>query len=118
MSLFSGVIVNLMNLIPVLPLDGGQIMAALINHYGKRGYQSTALTLQISIGAAVIVALWCAYCLNTGRGVVPSALYSFLPARHAMYLSILQPDQKFLMIFFGILGAQSVNNYNNFKSWR
>jgi Zn-dependent protease len=118
MTLFSGVIVNLMNLVPVLPLDGGQIMATLVNHYWRRGQKATILSLQISIGSAIAVALWCAYCSNTGHDVVPSSLYSFLPRQHASFLSNLQPDPKFLMIFFGILGAQSLISYNSFKSWR
>lgn len=118
MLLFSGMIVNLMNLIPALPLDGGQIMAALVSHYGKRGRESTALTLKISVAAAAGVAVWCAYCSKTGADVVPFILFSFLPAWHANFLSRLQPDPTFLMIFFGVLAANSVITYNNFKSWR
>lgn len=118
MLLFSGVIVNLMNLVPCLPLDGGQIMAALVSHYGGRVHQSTVRTLQISIGAGAGVALWCAWCMNNDSSVIPLALYSFFPERHAMLLFGLQPDPKFLMIFFGVLTAQSVIQYNNIKSWR
>ena len=117
MLLFSGIIVNLMNLIPALPLDGGQIMAALVTHYGVRGRQASELILKISIGAAGGVALWCAYCNNTGADVLPSLFYSFLPAPHAGILSRLQPDPQFLMIFFGILCAQSVINYNQARAW-
>ena len=118
MLLFSGLVVNLMNLIPTLPLDGGQIMATLIAHYGVRGRQGTVLTLQISIGAAAAVALWCGYCLQYETDVIPFAVYSWLPDRHAEYLAGLQPHPKFMMIFFGVLCAQSVIEYNNLKSWR
>ena len=117
MLLFSGIIVNVMNLIPTLPLDGGQIMATLVTHYGARGRQASELVLKISIGAAGGVALWCAYCSNSGADVLPSIFYSFLPAPHAGILARLQPDPQFLMIFFGILCAQSVINYNQFKAW-
>lgn len=117
MLLYSGFIVNLMNLIPALPLDGGQIMAALVTHYGARGRQASELILKISIGAAGGVALWCAYCTNMGMRVLPSTLYLFLPAPHARILASLQPDPQFLMIFFGILCAQSVINYNQAKAW-
>jgi len=118
MMLFAGVIINLMNLVPVLPLDGGQIMASLVNHYGRRGRDTTALTLQISIGCAVAVALWCAYCMKSHNPVVPPAILFFLPARYANELLSLQPDPQFMMIFFGILGAQSLISYNNLRTWR
>jgi len=118
MLLFTGVIINLMNLVPCLPLDGGQIMATLIDHYKGRGYQATRLTLQISIAAAAGVAIWSALCMNSDREVIPLAMYFFLPPQHAMLLYRLQPDPQFLMIFFGILAAQSVIQYNSFKAWR
>jgi Zn-dependent protease len=118
MLLFSGIVINLMNLVPVLPLDGGQIMAALVNHFGRRGREATTLTLQISMASGFGVAFWCAYCLNNAQTVIPLSLYLWLPPRQAIELAILQPDPKFMMIFFGILGAQSLITYNNFKSWR
>ena len=116
--LFAGIIINLMNLVPCLPLDGGQIMAALVARYGRRGRQATILTLQISIGAAAAVALWSAYCMNSGGDVIPDAFYWFLPQEHANYMLNLQPAPKFLMIFFGVLTAHSVIQYNEFKSYR
>ena len=56
--------------------------------------------------------------MNTGREVIPLAFYFLLPRQHAMLMHRLQPDPQFLMIFFGILTAQSVIQYNNFKSGR
>jgi stage IV sporulation protein FB len=117
MLLFSGIIVNLMNLIPTLPLDGGQIMATLVTHYGSRGRQATELVLKISIGAAGAVALWCAFCSNTGTNLLPKPLISLLPPLHREIIADLQPDPQFLMIFFGILCAQSVINFNQHKAW-
>ena len=116
--LFSGLIWNLINLIPALPLDGGQIMASLIGHFGVRGRNATELILKISIGSAGAVALWCAYCSNTFSPVVPIGIYSFLPPLHFKILASLQPDPKYMMILFGVLCAQSVISYNQFNSWR
>jgi Zn-dependent protease len=118
MLLFSGIVINLMNLIPALPLDGGQIMATLVNHYGRRGQNATVLTMQISIASAGAVALWCAYCLNNSKPVIPFSFYRLLPAQQAIELAMLQPDPRFMMLFFGILCAQGVIAYNNFKTWR
>ncbi len=115
---FSGLVWNLVNLFPVLPLDGGQIMASLVGHYGARGRQSTVLALQISIGTGAAVALWCGYCLQNNTAPIPFAVYSWLPETHGLYLSMLQPAPKFVMILFGILCAQSVIEYNNLMSRR
>lgn len=43
MMLFGGITVNLLNLVPVLPLDGGQIMAACVRQFGPRGRSSSEL---------------------------------------------------------------------------
>jgi Zn-dependent protease len=43
----------LLNLLPVLPLDGGRLLEAIL------GPQRTRLTLQISITAAIVVAMLC-----------------------------------------------------------
>lgn len=117
LMLFSGIIVNLMNLVPCLPLDGGQIMATLVNHYGPRGRAGTILALRISIVSGAAVALWCAYCQQSGSPVVPEALFSFIPMPYRREFIYLQPDPKFMMIFFGILTAQSVIQHNELNRW-
>ena len=115
---FAGLIVNLMNLVPVVPLDGGQIMATLLPHYRGRGRTTTQLIHQISIATAGAIALWSAWCLNNGAAVIPDACFAWLPVRHAALLSRLQPDPKFNMIFFGYLCAVNIIEYNNLKAWR
>ena len=118
MLLFSGIVINLMNLVPALPLDGGQIMATLVSHFGRPGHAANVLTMQISIASAGVVALWCAWCLNNLQPVIPFWIYRLLPAQQAIELAVLQPDPRFMMLFFGILCAQSVIAYNNFRTWR
>ncbi len=117
LMLFSGVIVNLTNLVPCLPLDGGQIMAALVNHYGPRGRAGTLLALRISIVSGAAVALWCGYCQQTNRDVVPVALFSFIPLPYRFDFVILQPGPQFMMIFFGVLAAQSLIQHNELNRW-
>lgn len=76
---------GIMNLAPVIPLDGGRIVEALMARYaGRRG---TEWTLQISIVTAGGIA-FCAY----------------------QYW-----HDRFLLILFGILCAQSVITYNEYK---
>lgn len=116
--LFLGIIVNLINLIPCLPLDGGNIMAAIVGRYGPGGRGGTELTLQISIGIAGAVAIWSAVCVNSQSLLVPLQLFAWLPQPHSQMLASLQPDAKFNMVFFGLLCAQNVIEYNNFKAWR
>lgn len=115
---FGGFMVNLINFIPVVPLDGGQIMATLLPMYRGRGRATTQLIHQISIATAGAVAVWGGWCFNNGRPFIPLSLFEFLPQKHAMYLSMLQPDAKFMMIFYGYLCALNIIEYNNFKSWR
>lgn len=115
--LFSGVIVNLMNLVPCLPLDGGQIMATLVSHYGPRGRAAGVLALRISIISGAAVALWCAYCQQSDSPVVPMSLFALVPLPYRFDFIILQPDPQFMMIFFGILAAQSVIQHNELNRW-
>lgn len=117
LMLFSGVIINLMNLVPCLPLDGGQIMAALVNHYGPRSRAGHLLSLRISIISGAAVALWCAYCQQTNNPVIPSAVFAFVPMPYRFDFVLLQPDPQFLMIFFGVLAAQSVIQHNEMNRW-
>lgn len=118
-SLFVGVFVNFMNLLPCLPLDGGRIMESLITLYGKHGRRNQELVLKISTVVAGAVALRCAYCVNSDHAsVVPFAAFSWLPDPHQMILQRLQPDPKFMMIFFGLLCAQNIIALNQLRQWR
>lgn len=118
-SLFIGVFVNFMNLLPCLPLDGGRIMESLITLYGKRGRGAQELALQISAFVAGVVALRCVYCLNSDRvPVIPFAFYDWIPGPHQIILKNLQPDPLFLAIFFGMLCVQNVSALNQFRQWR
>lgn len=118
-SLFVGVFVNCMNLLPCLPLDGGRIMESLITLFANRGRGTQELVLQISVAVAGAVALRCAYCQNSEAApVIPLAAFSWLPDPHRKILGFLQPDPNFLMIFFGLLCAQNIIALNNLKRWR
>jgi Zn-dependent protease len=108
--LFSGILVNLMNLMPCLPLDGGQIMAALVSHYGRRGRQTNKLILQISIASGAAVAVWCAYCIQSDRGVIPYAWLRMLDLQFGF-------SARSMMIFFGYLTALSIFQYNEQNRW-
>ncbi len=118
MMLFFGVFGNVLNLIPSLPLDGGHITEGLLQLYGPRHRNRMELVLQISAVTAGLVALRCAWCLNTDAPVVPYSLFDWLPDPHGTILKYLQPDPKSLMILFGILCAVNINNLNKLKNWR
>lgn len=78
---------GIMNLLPVIPLDGGRIMEALVTRYLPKNSQQRVL--QISIVAAGCV---CYYAFKI--------------------------NERFLLILFGLLCAQSVVAYNEVKSHR
>ena len=112
--LFANLVWNVMNLIPCLPLDGGQIMQALVYRYGGR--QASDLTMKISIAASGGVAFWAIYCLqqgNVGNRLnlipIPQWLIPSVP------VEMLQPSPGFLAFFFGYLCAQNVIAYNETK---
>lgn len=109
--LFANLMWNVMNLVPCIPLDGGQIMQSLIYRYVGR--QAGERVLQVSIAASAGVALWSIYCLqqwNQGNFVHLVPVPQWLIPRPIV--SILQPDPKFLAFFFGYLCAQHVMTYN------
>jgi stage IV sporulation protein FB len=108
MLMFGGLTVNLLNLIPVLPLDGGQIMTACIRQYGPRGTDRYELALKVSVAIAGAVCLWAARCNSVGTRFFPSFLFAWLPDQHADFLYILQPDAQFQAIFMGCLCANSL----------
>lgn len=118
MLLFAGIIVNVLNLIPCLPLDGGQIMSAVVRHYRIGGVSSSELVLKVSIGVAGAAAAWAAVC-NKGRGdFFPAWLYMPFTEDAQRLLTSLQPDPQFMMIFMGYLCVSSVLELNRNQSWR
>ena len=117
MMLFAGIIVNVLNLIPCLPLDGGQMMAATVRQYRIGGPGSGEMPLKISVVVSGGAALWAAMC-NSRRGdFFPAWLYWPLPEDAAGLLQSLQPDPQFLMIFMGYLCVMSVQQLNRYRSW-
>ncbi|MFM7040409.1 MAG: metalloprotease [Planctomycetaceae bacterium] len=108
MLMFGGMTVNLLNLIPVLPLDGGQIMAACIRQYGPRGTDRYELALKASVGISGAVCLWAARCNSVGTEFFPWFLFAWLPSEDARFLYTLQPDPQFQAIFMGYLCANSL----------
>jgi Zn-dependent protease len=106
--MFGGLTVNLLNLIPVLPLDGGQIMAACIRQYGPRGTDRFELALKSSVAISAVVCLWGAHCHSRDLAFFPFLLFSWLPPIDALLLYSLQPDARFQAIFMGYLCANSL----------
>jgi stage IV sporulation protein FB len=80
---------GLMNLLPIQPLDGGQIAQALFTRYMPR--QGEVRALQLSILASGAVA---AYSLSQ------------------------MPDRRYLLFLFGYLCVQSIIRYNEIKGHR
>ncbi len=83
---FANLFWNLLNLVPVQPLDGGQIMAALVYHFVRRRPEEWATLISIAASGGVVL----------------------LAVKYA-------PGLRMLMIFFGILCAQHVIAYNDMK---
>ncbi len=85
---FANLFWNLLNLVPCLPLDGGNIMAALVYRFIRRRPQQRVM--QISI-------------LASGGVALLAAMYA--------------PWMRMLIIFFGILCAQHVIAYNDMRRY-
>ena len=111
--LFMNLMWSAINLVPCLPLDGGRIMQVLMMRYLPRGAElRIAQTSMIASGA---VALWAVYCMNNpGVNLIPIPA-SLLPG---LRIGALQPDPKFLVIFFGFLCATQVMAYNEMQGRR
>ncbi len=111
--LFANLMWNVMNLVPCLPLDGGQIMRALVHNYSRA---SSERVMQISIAASGAVALWAFYCIQQENNGVPINL---IPIPQWLIpgfpVEALQPSPNFLMFFFGWLCAQNVIAYNELR---
>lgn len=78
---------GIMNLLPVLPLDGGRIMQSFVTRYFPRNSQRRVLIISIISAAAV-------------------CYFGF------------RVQDRFLMILFGLLCAQSVIAYNELNTGR
>jgi Zn-dependent protease len=117
MLIFAGLIVNVLNLVPCLPLDGGQIMAAFVRQYGPRGRSNAELILKISIAVSGAVALWAAWCSNHQQPFFPFWMFSWLPVKDAWLMSMLQPDPSFNVFFMGYLCATSWIELSRMRSW-
>lgn len=111
--LFANLMWNVMNLVPCLPLDGGQIMRALV-HNSSRG--SAEHVMQISIAASGAVALWAFYCIQQENQAVPVHVFPVPQWLIPHFpVELLQPGASFLMFFFGWLCAQNVIAYNELR---
>ena len=120
MMLFFGVFGNLVNFVPCLPLDGGNITENLFELYEPRRRNIKEIVLQISVVSSALLAVRGAWCLNSALQVpfIPYGLFTWLPEPHSTILKNLQPDPKGMMILFGILCAFGINNLNKLKQWR
>ena len=122
MMLFANLIVTFMNLVPCVPLDGGRITESLMNRYGGR--DSTIRTIQIGIAASALVALRGLYCMNNPRAdMLPLPQFLFPQFRigemvYSWHGGMIQPEPKFLLIFFGFLCAQQIIAYNEMNGRR
>lgn len=120
--LFANLIISFMNLVPVLPLDGGRIAEALMQRYGGR--QSVERTMMIGIAASALVVLRGVYCINNPDALMvplPQAIFPPFTSGLIMYqwpVGMIQPEPKFLTLFFGILCASQVAAYNESRSRR
>jgi Zn-dependent protease len=120
MMLFFGIFGNLVNFVPCLPLDGGNITQNLFEIYGPRPRNIREIVLQISIVSSALLAVRGAWCLNSDLPVpfIPYSFFMWLPEPHETILANQQPDPKGMMILFGILCAFAINNLNRLKQWR
>ena len=116
MMLFANLTVSLMNLVPVVPLDGGRIAESLMNRYGGR--TSVERTMQIGIVSSGLVVLRGIYCINNPEASLfplPQALFPPFQVGNMIYTWLvagLQPEPRFMTLFFGVLCAAQVVAYN------
>lgn len=111
--LFMNLMWSVINLVPCLPLDGGNIMQVLMKRYRPRG--ADLKIVQVSMIASGAVAFWSVYCMNNPNvNLIPVPKW-LLPG---LRIDALQPDPKFLVIFFGFLCANQVMAYNEMQGRR
>ena len=93
-SLFINFVWNVMNLVPVLPLDGGRISQEFLCWASPR--KGMEISMKVSVAASGAVALWALYCLQQKQG-------------------LLGLDPMFLAIMFGYLCYQGVQQLQNYR---
>lgn len=93
-SKFINLVWNLANLLPVEPLDGGQIARELWLRYGGRDGMGKHLSMSIVVAGAVTG--YCVYCLATNR-------------------SVFGLDPMFLAFMFGYLCVQNYQTYEQYR---
>ena len=93
-SLFINFVWNVMNLLPVLPLDGGHISREFFCWLSPR--RGEEISLKVSLVASGAIALWAAHCRSQGRG-------------------LLGLDPVFLLVMFGYLCYQSFQALQNLR---
>jgi Zn-dependent protease len=108
--LFMNLMWNVINLIPTLPLDGGQIMQALMLRYGAPRAQQKVM--RVSTGAAAFATIWFFLCWRDREfrfNPIPIPDW-LLPG---LRVDAIQPHGAMLVIFFALLAAQSYNAMQN-----
>lgn len=111
--LFMNLMWSIINLVPCLPLDGGQIMQSLIRRYSPRGAELRIVrTSMVAAGAVAVWSFWCMQHPEYDLIPIPSIL---LPG---LNVSLIQPDPKFLIIFFGYLCARQIMAHNEMQGHR
>lgn len=97
-SLRINLVWNLMNLVPVFPLDGGQIARALLEEYRRR--DGLEWTLKLSIATAGAIVIW-----------------SLVARSHNG--NVLGFDPTFLAIMFGLFAFQNIQMLQEItRGWR
>ena len=104
--LFANLLWSLMNLIPVYPLDGGQIVREVLELQNPR--DAMRLSLMSSIAAAIMVVGWCAICMRTDTGFLYGLQYAVFGA-YGLIIGDLDPQ--FMGIMFAIFGIQNYQAY-------
>ncbi len=93
-SLFINLVWNAMNLVPVLPLDGGHISRDFLSWLSPRNGMKASLVISVAASGGVV--LWAVRCIQNNQG-------------------LLGLDPKFLAIMFGVLCFHSIQQLQNMK---
>lgn len=108
--LFMNLMWSIINLIPVLPLDGGRIVESLMRRYRPRGADMNMLKVfMLSAGA---VCAWALYCMkDRDMNLIPIPGW-MLPG---LRIEAIQPEPTMLAVLFGALCALHAKNYNDMQ---